>query len=71
MNDQPNLIDAPIRTTMNDRIKAAQREVAMRRRVYPRWVAAGKMTQQKADYEIKLMEDIVETLARFQHAADF
>ncbi len=37
---------------------AALREVKMRRRVYPRWVAGGRMTQAKADEEIAIMEAI-------------
>ena len=32
------------------------REAAMRVNVYPKWVAAGKMTQEKADEEIRLMQ---------------
>lgn len=43
---------------------AAERELRMRRSVYPRWVAAKKMTQTKADREIRLMEDICHTLGR-------
>ncbi len=37
---------------------AAVREVKMRHRVYPRWVADGRMTQAKADEEIAIMEAI-------------
>lgn len=31
------------------------REAALRVNVYPKWVALGKMTQEKADEEIRLM----------------
>lgn len=31
------------------------REITMRRRVYPRWVEAGRMTQAKATREIDIM----------------
>lgn len=34
----------------------------MRRRVYPRWVSAQRMTQAAADHEIACMEAIVATL---------
>lgn len=47
---------------LKEQANAARREVAMRRRVYPRWVAAKKMPQAKADAEIAAMEAIVETL---------
>ena len=46
--------------TDQDKLACAEREVKMRRRVYPRWIAAGKMTQAKADHEIAVMESIAE-----------
>ena len=36
------------------------RELDKRRTFYPRWIKAGKMTQGKADYEIKAMQEIVD-----------
>ncbi len=44
--------------TRQQKRDAALREVKMRRRVYPRWVADGRMTQAKADEEIAIMEAI-------------
>jgi hypothetical protein len=44
--------------TMADRLACVDRELALRRRVYPRWVAAGRMTQAKADREIELMQAV-------------
>ncbi len=46
--------------TFTDRDKAdeAKREVAMRRRVYPRWVQDGRMKQADADRKIAIMEAI-------------
>lgn len=44
-------------------LAAARRELAMRRNVYPKWVAGGRMTQLKAHAEIAAMAAIVETLA--------
>lgn len=32
------------------------REAALRKNVYPKWVATGKMAQEKADEEIYLMQ---------------
>lgn len=48
--------------TIAEQIAAAKREVNVRKHVYPNWVAARKMTQEKADHEIACMEAIVETL---------
>lgn len=45
-------------------IRGAEREIALRERVYPRWVAEGKMKQDKADHEIAVMKAIRETLVK-------
>lgn len=47
---------------LDDLIACARRELEMRRRVYPRWVSAGKMAADKANRELMLMETIVGTL---------
>lgn len=41
----------------------AEREVAYRRRVYPRWVDQGKVSADAADYHLKVMEAIARRLA--------
>jgi hypothetical protein len=43
-------------------LQCARRELAMRKRVYPNFVGAKRMTQFKADDEIRWMEAIVKTL---------
>jgi len=43
-------------------IKCIDRELAIRKRVYPRWVDAERMTQEDADDEIASMEAALETL---------
>jgi hypothetical protein len=43
-------------------IACAERELAMRKKAYPRWVNDGRMTQAKADAEIALMGEIAATL---------
>jgi hypothetical protein len=45
--------------TLQDMLGCARREVAMRESVYPRWVASGKLKQDKADLELRLMRGIV------------
>lgn len=49
--------------TNEDKYKAADREVKQRGRVYGRLVANGKMTREKADYEIEVMEAIASDYA--------
>lgn len=48
--------------TLDDQIACVDREIRMRRRVYPRQVSAGRMSQQTADREIALMSAVLETL---------
>lgn len=43
----------------DDKRAAIEREIKMRRRVYPRWVDKGTMTQTQADREIAVMEAIL------------
>jgi hypothetical protein len=40
----------------------AEREVRQRQRAYPRWVEAGRMTQQLADRQTALMQAIARKL---------
>lgn len=44
--------------TATDKLREINREIGQRRRVYPRLVAAEKMTQQAADRQIAIMEAI-------------
>lgn len=52
------------RFTDRELIEEAQRESYMRRRVYPKQVAAGRLTQADADRRIDLMEAIATRLSR-------
>lgn len=51
---------------IDDQVAAAEREVNYRTRVYPRWVADGKMTQAFADHQLRCMTAIVESLKGLQ-----
>lgn len=42
-----------------DKLKCAERELTMRSRIYPGWVAGGKMSAGKAAHEIACMKAIV------------
>lgn len=46
----------------DEQVACVERELRMRRRVYPRWVEAGRMTQAKADAEIRTMEAVLATV---------
>lgn len=52
--------------TIDEQIKAVEREISMRRRVYPRWVENKRMSQEKAVKEVKAMEAVLETLKEVQ-----
>ena len=47
---------------ITDQIACVERELRMRARVYPAWIAGGRMTREKADQETRAMEAVLETL---------
>lgn len=49
--------------TNEQKREAALRELAMRRRVYPRWVEQQRMTQDEADRQIAIMAAIADDYA--------
>ena len=52
--------------TIMDMIACVERELAMRKRVYPRWVLNGKLAQSNADIEMERMTAIRDTLRKVQ-----
>ena len=48
--------------TLEQQLACATRELAMRRRVYPRWVEADRIPAEVATHEIQAMAAIVATL---------
>lgn len=48
--------------TLAEQIVAVEREIGLRRRVYPNWVQQGRMRQSTADEEIRRMEAVLVTL---------
>ncbi len=44
---------------MADKLACVERELKMRRKVYPRWVEKGHMSLGKSEHEIAAMEAIV------------
>ena len=51
--------------------RAIEREIAIRKRVYPNRVLTGRMKQAQADRELALMEDIRADYARLEEAERF
>lgn len=47
---------------ITEQIKCVERELALRRRVYPRQISAHRMSQITADREIAAMTAVLETL---------
>lgn len=52
--------------TIERQIAAVRKEISMRNRVFPRWVQAGRMTQQQADDGIAAMQAVQATLERLR-----
>lgn len=48
--------------SLDDQLKEARREVALRRHFYPQWVRGGRLTQDAADKQLAAMEAIRDTL---------
>jgi hypothetical protein len=58
--------------TIDELLRAAERELSMRERVYPKWVATERMPQSQADYELQAMRqivDLIDLFRRFEHPA--
>ena len=54
--------ELPFEVTLEEQLRCVEREIAMRERVYPRWVDAGRMKPDKAEYELKCMAEVKRTL---------
>ena len=52
--------------SLEDQIKEARRELAVRRKNYPRWIAQEQITQKLADERLGLQEAIIASLESFQ-----
>lgn len=53
--------------TLDDQIACVEREIAMRQRLYPRWVADRRMAERTARYELDTMRAVLETLREVKH----
>lgn len=52
--------------SLPDQITCVEREIAMRKSAYPRWVAGKKLAQAKADHELAAMQAVLKTLQAVQ-----
>lgn len=54
------LFGAPVPSdvSLKDMVACVEREISMRRHVYPRWVRLGKLTQAAADMELQRMDAV-------------
>ena len=50
----------PTLSTIDAMRRTALRELEKRKKFYPKWIEAGRMTQQHADFEIQSMKEIVD-----------
>lgn len=55
--------------TIDDQIACVRREIAMRHRVYPRWVLNGKMKAEEAEQEKDRMHAVLATLQKVKASA--
>jgi hypothetical protein len=50
--------------TLEEQIAEARREVALRKKLYPAWIKAGKLDAGEAHSQLQAMQAIVATLRR-------
>jgi hypothetical protein len=47
---------------LSDQRAEVEREIKLRQRVYPRWVADGRLTEAKSERQIAVMQAVLATL---------
>ena len=62
-NSEPDDLFGAVPPTLHEMQASVQREIALRKRTYPRWVGFGKMSATTAAYEIRCMEEVASLLA--------
>lgn len=56
--------------TIERQIACVRREIGMRKKVYPRWQASGRMTAEESTRQIETMEAVLATLERVKAEAE-
>ena len=59
MNEEKHFVQ---QITIDEQIAEVKREIAMRNKVYPKWIEAGSMQKPKADFQILAMEAVLISL---------
>jgi hypothetical protein len=59
-----DLFNGTLPIALDAQVREVEREIALRRRVYPRWIESGRLTQSAADRQIAVMQAVLETLRR-------
>lgn len=59
MNEEKHFVH---QITIDEQIAEVKREIAMRNKVYPKWIEAGSMKKSKADFQILAMEAVLISL---------
>ena len=52
--------------SLADQIKEVQRELALRRALYPKWIATKRLTAGQAEYAMAALEAVLHTLEQLQ-----
>ena len=55
--------------TLTEQLAEVRREIALRKNVYPKWVAAGRLKPAAAARQIEAMQAVHDTLARLMTEA--
>ena len=61
MPEFPDLFSGTLPIDLRAQLAEVEREIALRRRVYPRWVQIGRLSQAAADRQIAVMEAVLAT----------
>lgn len=59
MNEEKHFVQ---QITIDEQINEVKREIAMRQKVYPKWVESGSLPKPKADFQILAMEAVLVSL---------
>ncbi len=59
MNEEKHFVR---QITIDEQIAEVRREIAMRRKVYPKWIEASSLPKVKADFQILAMEAVLISL---------
>ena len=61
-----NLFDA-VEPSLDDQLAEVRREIGFRERLYPGWIRDGRMSQLKADVQLRDMRAVAKTIERLRN----